>query len=80
MEVARPDCRSPAMFIWPGFIPQRWMFRVRTTSAAVDRKLATIRETYTALHDEASGRRGESLEVAILVLILMELVLPFLRE
>lgn len=55
------------------------VFRVRTTSASVDRKLATIRETYTALNDEASGRRGEWLEVAILVLILMELVLPFLR-
>ena len=55
------------------------VFRVRATSASVDRKLATIRETYTALNDEASGRRGEWLEVAILVLILMELVLPFLR-
>ena len=55
------------------------VFRVRATSASVDRKLATIRETYAALNDEASGRRGEWLEVAILVLILMELVLPFLR-
>ena len=48
-------------------------------SAAVDRKLAIIRDTYTALYDEASGSRSELLEIIILVLIAMEIVLPLVR-
>jgi hypothetical protein len=51
------------------------LFRVRSVSAAVDRKLAIIRETYMALHSEAAGARSELLEVAILVLIAVEIVL-----
>ncbi len=51
------------------------LFRVRTVGAAVDRKLSIIRDTYTALYDEASGGRSELLEIAILVLILVEVVL-----
>ena len=35
------------------------LFRVPNVSAAVDRKLAIIRETYTALHSEAAGSRAE---------------------
>ena len=55
-------------------------FRVANVSAAVDRKLAIIRETYTALHGEAAGARAELLEIAILALIALEIVLSFVRH
>jgi hypothetical protein len=55
------------------------LFRVPTVSAAVDRKLSIIRDTYTALYDEAHANRSELLEVAILVLIAVELVLAVAR-
>ncbi len=55
------------------------MFRITNVSAAVDRKLAIIRETYTALHDEAAGARAELLEIVILVLIGVEIVISLLR-
>jgi hypothetical protein len=51
------------------------LFRVRSISAAVDRKLSIIRDTYTALHDEASAQRAELLEVLIVLLIVVEVVL-----
>ena len=51
------------------------LFRVRTVSAAVDRKLSIIRDTYAALYEEASSSRSELMEIAILVLILLEVVL-----
>jgi len=41
----------------------------------VDRKLGIIRDTYTALYDEASSRRTELLEIAIVLLIVIEIVL-----
>lgn len=56
------------------------LFRVPNVSAAVDRKLASARETYTALHSEAAGGRAELLETAILVLIAVEIVLSLLRH
>lgn len=56
------------------------LFRVRNVSAAVDRKLAIIRETYTALHSEAAGARAELLEIAILVLIAVEIILSLARH
>ncbi len=56
------------------------LFRVAPVSAAVDRKLSLVRDTYTALYDEASSIRAELLEVAIVVLILVELVLALLRR
>jgi hypothetical protein len=55
------------------------LFRVPRLSAAVDRKLSIIRDTYTALYDEASSGRTEVLEVAIIVLITLELVLAVIR-
>ena len=55
------------------------LFRVPIVSAAVGRKLAIIRDTYAALNDEASARRAEWLEIAILVLILIEVILLLLR-
>ena len=54
------------------------LFRVPNVSAAVDRKLAMVRETYTALHSEAAGARAEIMELAILVLILVEVILSLL--
>jgi hypothetical protein len=54
------------------------LFRVPLLGAAVDRKLAIIRDTYTALYDEASSRRAELLELAIIVLIIVEIVLALM--
>ena len=54
-------------------------FRVAAVTAAVNRKLAIIRETYTALYDEAAGARAELLEIAIVVLIMFEIVMAFVR-
>lgn len=55
------------------------LFRVKAVSAAVDRKLAIIRDTYSALYDEASSSRAELLEVLIVVLIVVEIVLAVVR-
>jgi hypothetical protein len=55
------------------------LFRVPTVSAAVDRKLSIIRDTYTALYDEAHSSRSEWLEIVILVLIFVEIVLAIVR-
>jgi len=56
------------------------LFRVPAVSAAVDRKLAIVRDTYTALHGEAAGARAELLEVAILALIAVEILLSLVRH
>jgi hypothetical protein len=56
------------------------LFRVRVVSAAVDRKLAIIRDTYTALYEEASSGRAALMELAIVVLILVEIALALLRH
>ena len=53
--------------------------RVPKLSAAVDRKLAIIRDTYTALYDEASATRAELLELTIIALIVLEIVLALVR-
>jgi hypothetical protein len=55
------------------------LFRVPEVSASVDRKLATIRDTYAALYDEASAARGAMMEAVIVVLIVAEVVLSFLH-
>jgi hypothetical protein len=56
------------------------IFRVPTVSAAVDRKLSIMRDTYAALYAEASGSRGELLEIAVVVLILIEIIIALLRH
>jgi hypothetical protein len=56
------------------------LFRVAPMRDAVDRKLAIIRETYAALYDEASSMRSEVMEVAIIVLILVEVVNALVRH
>ncbi len=55
------------------------LFRVSTVSAAVDRKLAIIRDTYSTLYDEAHSSRAELLEVLIILLIVVEIVLAVIR-
>lgn len=56
------------------------VFRVPKLSAAVDRKLAIIRDTYGTLYAEASSRRAELLELAIVILIVIEILLALARE
>ena len=56
------------------------IFRVPAVSAAVDRKLSIVRDTYAALYAEASGSRGELLEVAIVVLIVIEIGIALIRH
>lgn len=56
------------------------LFRVPDVSAAVDRKLALIRDTYSALYEEASSRRAEVLEIAIILLIALEIGIALVRH
>jgi hypothetical protein len=56
------------------------LFRVPSVGAAVDRKLMIVREAYSALYSEAAGGRAELLEMAILLLIAVELVLSVVRH
>ncbi|GLQ86642.1 hypothetical protein GCM10007898_02080 [Dyella flagellata] len=56
------------------------LFRVRHVSDAVDRKLAIIRDTYAALYEEASAKRAELLELAIIALIVVEIVIAIIRH
>ena len=56
------------------------LFRVPTVSASVQRKLAIVRDTYAALFDEAWGARGELLELAIILLIVIEIAIALLRH
>jgi hypothetical protein len=51
------------------------LFRVSVVGAAVDRKLAIIRDTYASLYQEASAARAALMEAIIVVLILIEIVL-----
>jgi hypothetical protein len=51
------------------------LFRVKLVSAAVDRKLAIIRDTYAALYDEAASARAGLMEAAVVLLIVVEIVL-----
>ena len=56
------------------------LFRVPTVSAAVDRKISIVRDTYAALYAEASGARGELLEIAVVLLIIIEIVVALLHH
>jgi hypothetical protein len=55
------------------------LFRVPALGASVDRKLAIVRDTYAALYEEASSRRAELLEIAIVLLIVLEVVLTLVK-
>jgi hypothetical protein len=56
------------------------LFRVPTVSAAVDRKIAIVRDTYAALYAESLDARGVLLEIAIVVLIILELGVAIFRH
>ncbi len=51
------------------------IFRGRAWRAGIDRKLAIIRETYSMLNAEGQAARGEALELAIVLLFVLEIVL-----
>lgn len=55
------------------------LFGVPALGAAVDRKLAIVRDTYAALYDEAAVSRAGLLEVTIILLIAVELGLAVFR-
>ena len=50
-----------------------------TVNAAVNRKLAIIRDTYSALYDESSASRTELMEFLIVILIMAEIVIALVR-
>jgi hypothetical protein len=54
------------------------LFRVHAWNAAVERKLAIMRDTCAALYDEAATGRAEVLELAIVLLIVVEIVLALI--
>ncbi|HEX3348739.1 MAG TPA: hypothetical protein VHS58_11625 [Acetobacteraceae bacterium] len=56
------------------------LYRVPLVTAAVNRKIAIIRDTYQALYDEASSARSEVMEIAVIVLIMVEVVLALFRH
>lgn len=56
------------------------LYRVPHVSKAVDRKLAIIRDSYSALYEEASSKRGELMEWAIILLIAVEVVIAIVRH
>ena len=56
------------------------LFRGRAWRAGIDRKLAILRETYAMLNSEAQAHRSETLEIAIVVLIVAEIVMALLRD
>ena len=51
------------------------IFRARAWRAGIDRKLAIIRDTYSMLNAEGQAARGEALELAIVLLFVLEIVL-----
>ena len=56
------------------------LFRGRAWRAGIDRKLTIIRETYAMLNDEQQSARSEALEVAIVLLIVLEILLAIFRH
>jgi hypothetical protein len=56
------------------------LFRVHAVNVAVNRKLAIIRETYTALYDEASASLAEMLEILVILLITAEIGIALFRH
>ena len=56
------------------------LFRGRAWRAGIDRKLTIIRETYSMLNDEQQSARSEALEIAIVLLIVLEVLLAIFRH
>ncbi|MFN8484541.1 MAG: hypothetical protein U0768_16005 [Anaerolineae bacterium] len=55
------------------------VLRVQVWRQGVEHKLALLRETYGMLHDETDVERATTLEVAVIILIAIELILALLR-
>jgi hypothetical protein len=55
-------------------------FRERVWRSGIERKVKTVRDTYDMLNAESLARRGETLEVVIVVLIAFEIALTLLRR
>jgi len=55
------------------------LFRGRAWRAGIDRKLAILRDTYAMLNGEAQAARNETLEIAIVALIVVELVVGLVK-
>jgi hypothetical protein len=55
-------------------------FRERTWRSGIERKMAILRDTYDMLNAESIARRGEMLEVVIVLLIAFEIALVLLRR
>lgn len=53
------------------------LFRGRAWRAGIDRKLGILRDTYSMLNGESQASRAEALELAIVILIVLEIVLAF---
>ena len=56
------------------------IFRGAAWRRGIDRKLEIMRETYAMLNAESQAVRAEALEIAIVLLIVLEVVLSFVRE
>lgn len=56
------------------------LFRLHSWNADVERKLGIIRDTYSALNDDATHARAELLELGIFLLIVFEVVMGLLSR
>ncbi|GAB1344221.1 hypothetical protein [Gemmatimonas sp.] len=56
------------------------LFRGPTWRAGIDRKLAILRDTYAMLNGEAQAARSETLEIAIVLLIVVEVIMGLARH
>lgn len=56
------------------------IFRGAAWRRGIDRKLEIMRETYSMLNAESQAVRAEALEIAIVLLIVLEVVMSFVRE
>ncbi|MEQ1690685.1 MAG: hypothetical protein ABMA00_05330 [Gemmatimonas sp.] len=55
------------------------IFRGRAWRTGIDRKLSILRETYAMLNHETQASRSETLEIAIVALIVVEIVMALVR-
>lgn len=56
------------------------LFRLRSWNGDVERKLSIMRDTYSALNDDATHARAELLELGIFLLIVFEIILSLLAR
>ncbi len=55
------------------------IFRGRAWRAGIDRKLAILRDSYSMLNSESQAARSETLEIAIVLLIVAEIVMALIK-